>query len=168
MDDDILIQNAQTYAVRHQLRLPSRLGSGFHGIIFKAEGNLKAGQTGRTAVKVHQYPEPFHRELAVYQRLQQIGVVEILGFNVPQILDYDDEIQIIEMTVVERPFVLDFAGAYLDFPPDFSDEVWEAWEDDKLKKFGARWPAAREILAAFEEFDIHILDVNPGNIGFVG
>jgi hypothetical protein len=28
-----------------------------------------------------------------------------------------------EMTVVTRPFVLDFAGAYLDWGPEFSDEV---------------------------------------------
>jgi hypothetical protein len=27
------------------------------------------------------------------------------------------------MTIVTRPDVLDFAGAYLDMPPEFSEEV---------------------------------------------
>jgi hypothetical protein len=93
-------------------------------------------------------------------------VRKILGFNVPQMLNYDLERQIIEMTVVERPFVLDFGGAYLDFHPEFSDEVWEEWEKDMIEKFGLHWPEARRILAALEEFDIHMIDVNPGNIGF--
>jgi hypothetical protein len=166
MDDDILVKNAQIYAERHQILLAARLGSGFHGIIFNAVGNLKAGQSGRTAIKVHQYPEPFRRELAVYQRLASIQVHEILGFNVPQMLNHDLALQILEMTVVERPFVLDFAGAYLDLYPEFSDEVWEEWERDMIEKFGFRWPHARRILAALEEFDIHMIDVNPGNIGF--
>lgn len=52
MDDGILFKNAQIYADRHRIQLAARLGAGFHGIIFKAEGDQKAGQTGRTAVKV--------------------------------------------------------------------------------------------------------------------
>ena len=141
MDDGILVKNAQIYADRHQIQLAARLGSGFHGIIFNTVGNLKAGQSGRTAIKVHQYPEPFQREVAVYQRLASIQVHEILGLNVPQMLNHDLVLQIIEMTVVERPFVLDFGGAYLDFCPEFSNEVWEDWEKN-------------------------MIDVNPGNIGF--
>jgi hypothetical protein len=166
MDDDILVKNAQIYADQHQIQLAARLGSGFHGIIFKAEGNPKAGQTGRTAIKVHQFTVPFQRELAVYQRLASIKMHEISGFNVPQMLNHDLALQIIEMTVVERPFVLDFAGAYLDSYPEFSVEVWEEWEKDMVEKFGVQWPEARRILAALEELDIHMIDVNPGNIGF--
>ena len=50
-------------------------------------------------------------------RLKLARVEDILGFNVPQLLGHDDESSLIQMTVVERPFVLDFAGAYLDVPP---------------------------------------------------
>jgi hypothetical protein len=38
---------------------------------------------------------------------------------------------VIEMTIVSRPFVLDFAGAYLDSPPEFSAEIWSEWEAEK-------------------------------------
>jgi len=31
----------------------------------------------------------------------------------------------LQLTIVAPPFVLDFAGARLDVPPDFPDEVWE-------------------------------------------
>ena len=166
MDDDILVKNAQTYVAQHQIKLAARLGSGFHGIIFGAEGNPKAGQAGLTAIKVHQYPDPFQRELAVYQRLASINIIEIVGFNVPQLLNHDRTLQIIEMTVVERPFVLDFGGAHLDYFPEFPNEAWEDWENDMVEKFGVRWPEARGVLAALEDLDIHMIDVNPGNIGF--
>jgi hypothetical protein len=54
-------------------------------------------------------------------------VTKIQGFNVPQLLGHDDEIWIIDMSIVTRPFVLDFAGAYLDVPPQFPTEaVWDA------------------------------------------
>ena len=71
------------------------------------------------------------------------------------------------MTIVVRPFVLDFAGAYLDIPPEFSDEVWAEWEAEKQEQFGARWPTVQAVLAAFEELDIHLLDVTPNNIAFL-
>jgi hypothetical protein len=48
----------------------------------------------------------------------------VLGFNVPQLIGFDDELHVIEMTVVKRPFVLDFAAAYLDVRPEFPEDVW--------------------------------------------
>ena len=62
---------------------------------------------------------------------------------------------------------LDFAGAYLDNPPDLSEEVWTEWEIQKAEQFDARWRVVRSVLAAFEELDIHILDVTPKNITFL-
>jgi len=60
--EEILISNARTYAVRHQLQLAERLGFGIHGIIFAAE-NKRAG--GLTAIKAHREVEPYRRELSV-------------------------------------------------------------------------------------------------------
>jgi len=119
--EEILIQNAQTFASQHQLQLAERLGFGIHGIIFVAEGKSTAG---KTALKVHRSVEPYLREREVYERLRDGGVSEILGFNVPQLIRFDDGLRIIEMSIVARPFVLDFAGAWLDTPPDFPDETW--------------------------------------------
>jgi hypothetical protein len=71
------------------------------------------------------------------------------------------------MSIVTRPFVLDFAGAYLDAPPQFSDETWAEWEAEKMDQFDLHWPKVREILAALEDMDIHIVDVSPSNIAFI-
>jgi hypothetical protein len=80
----------------------------------------------------------------------------------------DGELLVLEMTVVERPYLLDFAGAYLDeATPQFDDEVWETWEADKREKFGERWSEVKAVLAALEDYGIYMLDVNPGNVALV-
>ncbi len=163
--DEILIQNARTYAAQHRLQLAERLGFGIHGIIFGTEGNPEAHQIA-TAIKVLRAREPFSRELAIYQRLKAAGITTFLGFNVPQLLCHDDGMCIIEMTIVARPFVLDFAGAYLDAAPEFPDEVWDQWLIDKREQYEARWPQVQAVLDALEKFDIHMVDVSPSNIAF--
>lgn len=54
-------------------------------------------------------------------------------------MNIDDERQIIEMTVVSRPYLLDFAGAYLDRPPDYPPEVMDEWRSEKAEQFGGDW-----------------------------
>ena len=163
MSEDAFMQNAVAYAARHRLQLMERLGFGIHGIIHVA-GNKPDG--GRTAVKAHREREPYLREVAAYERLSEAGVSQILGFNVPQLIRADDELNVIEMTIVTRPFVLDFAGAYLDRRPDFPDEIWAEWESEKCDQFDFRWPTVQRVLAALEELDIHMVDVSPSNIAF--
>lgn len=163
--DDVFIQNAQAYATQHQLDLVERLGFGVHGIIYGTENK---SESGSTAVKAHRELEPYLREHAAYERLKQAGITKILDFNVPQFIRADDGLKIIEMSIVTRPFVLDFAGAYLDVLPDFSEEIWEEWEFGKREQFGVHWPKVKEILGALEELDIHMVDVSPTNIAFPG
>lgn len=163
MLEEALIKNALAYAARHELRLAERLGFGVHGIICVAE-NKSGG--GKTAIKAHREPGPYLRERAVYEHLRRARVTEILGFNVPQFVRAEDDLRVIEMTIVARPFVLDFAGAYLDRRPDFSAEAWAAWESEKREQFDVRWPVVRRVLAALEEFGIYMLDVSPRNIAF--
>jgi hypothetical protein len=136
--DEILTQHAQTYAGRHNLRLAERLGHGIHGIVYRD----------------------------VYLRLKEAGVVEILGFNVPKLIRSDDELMVIEMTIVSRPFVLDFAGAYLDSRPKFSSEIWSEWEAEKRDQFEARWSKVQAVLNALEDLDIYMVDVSPSNVAF--
>src|SRR2546427_12427317 len=161
---EILIQNAQTFGSQQQLQLAERLGFGIHGIIFVAEDNSKAG---KTALKVHRSAEPYLREREVYERLRDAGLSQILGFNVPQLIRFDDELRIIEMSIVTRPFVLDFAGAWLDTPPDFPDETWAEWEAEKREQFGTLWPRVQAVLEALVALDIHMVDVSPSNIAFL-
>jgi hypothetical protein len=118
--EEVLIQNAVAYASQKDFQLAERLGFGVHGIIFVAEDKCGGG---KTAIKAHREEEPYFREFSVYMRLQQAGITEILGLNVPQLIGADDALRVIEMSIVARPFVLDFAGAYLDAPPTFSDEI---------------------------------------------
>jgi len=162
--EELLIQNARAYASHHQLRLAERLGFGIPGIVFVAENNIKPG---KTAVKVHRAAEPFLRERAVYERLRDAGVSEILGFNVPQLIRIDGRLLVVEMTVVTRPFVLDFVGAYLESPPDFPEETWAAWEAEKREQFDARWPKVQAVLGELETLDIHLVDVSPSNVAFL-
>jgi hypothetical protein len=162
--EEILIQRARAYAAQHQLQLAERLGFGIHGIILVAEDNSKPG---KTALKIHRSAEPYHREKSVYERLRAAGTIEILGFHVPQLIRTDDTLQIIEMTIVRRPFVLDFAGAWLDAPPDFPDETWAEWESEKREQFDVRWPTVQAVLGVLEAMDIHLVDVSPSNIAFV-
>jgi len=113
---DILIQRANAYASQFELQLAERLGFGIHGIIFAAEGE---SETGKTAVKIHREDEPYRREVAVYQRLREAGVRRTLGFHAPTLVRHQDDLLVIEMDIVTRPFVLDFAGACLDSPLSF-------------------------------------------------
>jgi hypothetical protein len=161
--EQVLTQNAAAYASRHQLHLADRLGFGIHGIIFVAKNNFNVG---KTAIKAHRSMEPYGRERDIYHRLRDASISKIVGFSVPQLVRFDDELRVIEMTIVRRPFVLDFAGAYLDFPPDFPEETWVEWEAEKQGQFEARWPKVQAVLAALEELDIHMVDVSPSNITF--
>lgn len=159
-----LIEAAREYASRNRLVTGEKLGSGIHGRVQVVQGSTALGGT---ALKVFCAEEFYRRELMVYERLREAQVRELRGFAVPQLIRADDELFALEMTVVERPFVLDFAGAYLDNDaPWFEDEKWEIWEADKREKFGPRWPEVQAVLAALEGYGIHMLDVNPGNVAF--
>jgi hypothetical protein len=116
---------------------------------------------------VHRREPGYVRERDVYLRLREVGVESIHGCRVPLLLSHDDELWVIEMTVVERPFVLDFAAAELDWPPEFPDDALADWRGEKQEQFGSRWPAVQAILAALERYGIFMTDVNPGNVSFL-
>src|SRR6266581_282363 len=115
--NESLMPNARLYADRHQLELDARLGSGKDGIVMVAK---RKAQPAKVAIKVLRWPEAYVREKQVYERLRDAKVETVLGFNVPLLVGSDDELRVIEMTIVERPFVLDFAGAHLEARPDFT------------------------------------------------
>ena len=120
-----------------------------------------------TAVKVFFRRDVYARELACYQRLAEHEVEEIRGHAVPRLLGWDDELFVVEMEIVSRPYLLDFADAHLDSAPDFPEEVLEQWHADKAEEFGERWDDVQRVLAILRgHYGIHLLDVNPGNITF--
>ena len=88
------------------------------------------------------------------------------GFHVPQLLQWDDDLLALEMTVVTPPFALDFAGAYLDILPELPNDVWEDWKRKNEEQFGDDWPEAQVILGELEELGIYMLDPSPSNFRF--
>jgi hypothetical protein len=165
--NDELVRRAQIYTQRRRLLLGEQLGSGVHGIVFVTLSHLEQGPSVvRTAIKVHERRRDYVRERDVYLRLKEYRVDTIRGCHVPRLLEYDDELWIITMTIVTRPFVLDFAGAYLDQPPDYGEDVLADWRADKQEQFGPRWAEVQAILGDLEDFGVFMADVNPGNIAF--
>ena len=161
--DEELLKKTEDFAKWHGGAIGSELGAGIHGtvVVLKSES-----QSARTALKIHFSAEPYRRECDVYERLRELGVRKVLGFHVPQMLRCDDALLAIEMTIVPPPFVLDFAGAWLDWPPEFSDEIWAERREKWASEFGDDWPKAQEILAELEELHIYMLDPSPSNIRF--
>lgn len=157
-----LLLIARDYAECHGVILREPLGFGIHGIVFAVQSKAKQD---RSAIKFHEHSEPYHREKSIYQRLADQEVTEIEEFHVPQLLGFDDVFLAIEMTIVKAPFVLDFAGAYLE-PPEFPDSVTAEWEKEKQEQFGARWNSVEKLIQAFQDLNIYLLDVSPSNVAF--
>jgi hypothetical protein len=161
---DITVKNAAAFAARNELRLSERLGFGIHGSVHVVEHKIKGD---KSAIKAHRAADFYLRERAAYERLRDAGVVEVLGFHVPQLIRADDQLWVVEMTIVTRPFVLDFAGAYVGPLPEFSEEIWSEWEAEKREQFGARWTTVCRVMGAFEDWGIHLVDVSPSNVAFL-
>jgi hypothetical protein len=138
------------------------LGFGVQGTVFVA-----VSPSGpRSALKIHEFEDGYLRERDAYLRLWNFGVERILGHNVPVLLDFDDDMLAIQLTIVSRPFVLDFGGAYLDQCPEFDDTTMDEWRREKAEQFGENWEHASSIVAEFRRYGLYISDVHPGNIGF--
>ena len=143
------------------------LGSGIQGFVFPTDHG--------TAVKYFKHLEKFDQELAVYRRLTEHGVTLVERFAVPKLVNSDRDLRIIEMTIVEPPFLLDFAGSRLDTPPDFSeapdsedeshglDEWWERLASD----FGDRLPIVQHVFYLMaNRYGIWCYDLAPRNMDF--
>jgi hypothetical protein len=85
MDEDT-IANAEAFCARDGLHLLGRLGNGIHGIVFVIESNVGFGPA---ALKVFYAREPYRREREAYERLRELDVSQILGFEVPSLLAFD-------------------------------------------------------------------------------
>jgi len=157
------LRRVEQYCVRNDLIIDRQLGFGVHGSVFAAHSQ---GELWEMAVKGFERQSEYLRERNVYLRLTEHGISNIRGCAVPDLLAFDDELLVLEMTVVMRPFVLDFAGAYLDKPPDFPEEVMAEWRDEKKEQFEERWPEVQRILWFLQGLGIYVIDVTPNNISW--
>lgn len=160
-------KRAEQYVARRNLTFDSCLGVGTQGSVFVFNIPSQSNHfSDQVAVKFHDQEVAYNREVRIYLRLRDLEITDVCGHRVPILIDYDDGLLAIEMTIVSPPFCLDFGGAYLDHPPDYSPEVWADWRTMKSEAFEANWPTVEQILAEFESFGVYIADVNPGNIKF--
>jgi hypothetical protein len=151
-------ERAYEYAAKRGIELTSRVGVGVNGTVW---------YTSRlTAVKAFNRQVEYEREWMVYARLMEFEISLINEFEVPQLLGFDPELLIVEISLVRPPFILDFAGAYLDQPPDFDDEALVEQEARNAELFGLKWPRVRLLLAKLRSMGIYYIDINRGNIRF--
>lgn len=157
----MLFSGPRPYCQRYGLTVKDQLGGGIQGVVLAAtQGTLMS------AVKSLRDEAFYLREKAVYLRLREQGVSFIEGFKIPRLLNVDDELWVIEMQVVASPFVLDFASAYLDERPPYTEEQWDEWQTEKAEQFEDRWETVQTLMAVFRRYGIHLADVKPGNIMF--
>lgn len=160
MNSQAVKERVAKFVERNHSLVERELGFGYDGIVLST--------SCQSAIKGFRYEKLYQRERDIYFRLQDESIDDIRGFQIPKLLRYDDELWVIEMSVVTPPFVLDFAGAYLDQRPDYPQDVMDEWRAEKAEQFGNRWPEVQAIMRAFASLGIYLADVKPGNIEFAG
>ena len=151
------------YERRHSCRLLGFLGPGAGQDGFVLRSNRF------TAVKFFDRLDRFDRELEVYQVLKAKGIRRVAGHNVPVLREWDEGLRAMEMSIAERPFLLDFAGAKLPHEvPDFEQHVLDEHLERMREMFEDRWGDALHVVEMFRQATGYILlDIHPGNVAFV-
>jgi hypothetical protein len=146
-----------------------------YGVILRHHLGPGPGQDGvviqsnrMTAAKFFDRSERYSRELEVYRVLRGKGIRKIAGHNVPELILEDDALAALELTIVQPPFVLDFAGAKTpDEVPDFEAQTLQEHYEKLQELFGKQWTDALYLAEMFRvATGFTLLDVHPGNIAF--
>lgn len=162
-DDRALYENAREYAKSRYLKVlrQYRLGHGSDGSVWRS--------SRPSAIKAFYLQGTFDTELECYRRLKDAEVTTINGLNVPVLEGHDEELKVIEISVVEPPYFLDFGKVYLDRPPPYfyDPQKMSNARDQWRELFGKRWPEVCSALFQLRSrFGIHYVDPRPGNINF--
>ncbi|MBC8107990.1 MAG: serine/threonine protein kinase [Anaerolineae bacterium] len=138
----------------------ARLGWGISGYVYLAPDL-------RTAVKVLKYSAGFQAEVRTYQLLRRLGMRQLLGFTIPRMLDYREDILAIQMDFVRSPYLLDFAGVQFK-KPDFSGDVMAHWHQKISEFFSPNEAMIYAVYAALARHGIYYMDFRPSNINMTG
>ena len=155
---DNLPRELESYLQEHNLKATANLGNGQDGDVWKTDDN--------TAVKRSKRKSNHDNERRCYLRFEQLGIQEIDGFNIPELVRYDDDLLIVEMTTVSAPYIVDFGKTYIDRPPDFTPEVWSDWEDMYQEIWEDRWPIVRSAMESLKSVGIYYMDPHGNNVSF--
>jgi hypothetical protein len=138
------------------------------------ESLLGYGQDGsvwatsrRSAVKAFRNPATYNRELSCYQRLKNKDISALNGFPIPRLVAFDGGLFVIEMEIVEAPFLLDFGKAHLDHCP-YTQKDLEEWIKEYEELWGEKhWKIVWALVRKLRAQGIYYMDPNPRNIRFV-
>jgi hypothetical protein len=155
-----LLRKAEDYVQDkgHRIVRKARLGGGTDGEVWRS--------TRPSAIKVVIGPKNYQDELESYRRLNAANLYHLNGFDIPRLVARDDRLQIIEMSIVQPPYLLDFGKVYFDHPPtDVYDDPTQRLEADVKANFGPNAPAVSRLLYALRErVGIWYADPKPANI----
>ena len=156
------IENSRSRATeycssRHSLPdFDNLLGTGQEGFVWRTDQD--------SAIKVYDRFANFERELRCYEILKRNGIFEIDGFTIPELLGYDADLLVLEMSIVAPPYILDFGKAYVGSKPEFPTEVMEDYDAEREDWFEGNWPLVQSALSSLEVYGIYYSDARPGNI----
>jgi hypothetical protein len=161
LDDSELFVRADSYAKNngHRIVRKARLGGGTDGEVWRS--------TRPSAIKVLMNAKNYRDELTCYRRFKALRIHNLCGFDIPRLFGWDHKLQVIEMSIVSPPYLLDFGKVYIDTPPTdvYDRERIRLGEAEAKANFGANWPAVSRLLYAHQEkVAIWYVDPKPANI----
>ena len=140
-----------------QVDLQNPLGAGTDGSVWPTNR--------KSAIKALELEKNYRQELRCYQRLFELKIFRLEGLALPRLLDYDDSLLVIEMTIVEPPYLLDFGKAYLDESSPYSNEELSRYLTELAAHFSqADLPRIKKILRLLRNYGIEYLDAKAKNI----
>ncbi|MBL8827833.1 MAG: hypothetical protein JNM18_12720 [Planctomycetaceae bacterium] len=118
-----------------------------------------------TAVKAFYRQSNYDVEKSCYQRLAEKGLRTLDGLYLAQLIDFDDELLVIELSIVSPPYLLDFGKAYLDCRAPY-DEVQRTEYHDMIRDlFGDDYARVLRITRMLWHLcQIDYVDAKPANI----
>ncbi len=120
----------------------------------------------KTAVKSLGRERNYGVEIECYQRFKANKITKLQGFSVPQLVNFDDSLWVIEMGIVSAPFILNFAKCWLDRPADYTPEILADWDAEGAERFEDRWAQVKSLLSSLKQFGVYYYDAKPANIRF--
>lgn len=152
-----IAHRTRLYLVDREISIETEsLGFGHDGVVWQSDRN--------TAVKVFHRTENFRNELLCYERLRERNVRSIKGCTIPQLVDHDETLLVIEMHIVDPPYILDFGKAKLDHTPDYSPETIHDWNEQIVEWWGEDAEIVRSIVHILRYHGIFYADPRVGNI----
>jgi hypothetical protein len=156
------LERAGAYADSKEISLHREepFGYGMDGTIWR--------NSRHSVIKTFEKERNFYDELECYRRFEAAGIEEISGFAIPELLDVDEELKVLEIKLVQPPFLLDFGKVYLDMPPPYweDEKIMSHWHAEGRENFGKRWATVLSLIRQLESYGIWYIDPKPGNVMF--